>query len=66
MNTTPATIALALIAIAALISGAIITTTGADAAALWAIAGTAAGAIGGAIIPTRSTSFPTLPPTTLP
>lgn len=56
MNTTPATIALALIAIASLIAGAIVTTSGADAAALWAIAGTAAGAIGGAVIPSRSTA----------
>lgn len=53
MNTTPATIALALIAIAALIAGAIVSTSGTDASALWAIAGTAAGAIGGAVIPSR-------------
>ena len=54
MNSLPATIALALIAVAALVSGSIVTSSGSDASALWAIAGTAAGAIGGAVMPTRS------------
>ena len=54
MNTLPATIALAVIAVAALIAGAIVTSSGNDGSALWAIAGTAAGAIGGAVIPGRN------------
>ena len=53
MNTLPATIALALIAVAALVSGSLVTSSGSDASALWAIAGTAAGAIGGAVMPSR-------------
>jgi hypothetical protein len=53
VNTLPATIALALIAVAALVSGSIVTSSGSDASALWAIAGTAAGAIGGAVMPSR-------------
>jgi hypothetical protein len=52
MNTLPATIALALIALTAIIAGAVVSASGtADASALWALAGTAAGAIGGAMIP---------------
>lgn len=66
MNTLPATIALAVIAVAALISGAVISNTAADPSALWAIAGTAAGAIGGAMVPNRSSSSVTAPPVTLP
>lgn len=66
MNSLPATIALAVIAIASVISGAIVTTSGADAAALWAIAGTAAGAIGGAIIPQNARNGQTYNPVTTP
>lgn len=61
MNSLPATIALAVIAVAALIAGAIVSTAGTDASALWAIAGTAAGAIGGAIIPSSSRTAPPSP-----
>lgn len=63
MNTLPATIALAVIAVAALTAGAIVNTSAGDASALWAIAGTAAGAIGGAVMPSRQTITTTAPPT---
>ena len=54
MNNQLQTIALSLIALAAVIAGAVVSSTGTDASALWAIAGTAAGAIGGALMPSRS------------
>jgi hypothetical protein len=66
VKTLPATIALALIAVAALVSGAIVTSGGSDASALWAIAGTAAGAIGGAVMPSRVSTPTTESPVTLP
>jgi len=56
MNNTVQTLALAAIALAALIAGAVVASAGTDASALWAIAGTAAGAIGGAIMPSRTPS----------
>lgn len=66
MNSLPATIALAVIAVASVIAGAIVTASGSDAAALWAIAGTAAGAIGGAVIPNTGRASSTPPAVTLP
>lgn len=66
MNSLSSTIALGLIALAAVISGAIVTTSGADASALWAIAGTSAGALGGAMIPSRNGTNPTPGAVTLP
>lgn len=53
MTNYVATIALAVIALAALIAGSVVVTSGADASALWAIAGAAGGAIGGAIMPQK-------------
>lgn len=58
MTTLPAVIALALIACAAVIAGAIVAGNGSDASALWAIAGTAAGAIGGALVPRSAAPLP--------
>lgn len=66
MNSLPSTIALGLIALAAVIAGAIVTTSGSDASALWAIAGTSAGALGGAMIPARNVSTPHPGAVTLP
>jgi hypothetical protein len=66
MNSLPSTIALGLIAIAALVSGAIVTNSGNDASALWAIAGTAAGALGGAIVPSRSVNTQAPPEVSFP
>ena len=58
MNTLPAVIALALIAVSAVIAGAIVVSQSVDASALWAIAGTAAGAIGGALVPRSAAPLP--------
>jgi hypothetical protein len=54
MNSLPATISLGLIALTAIISGAVVSSSNGDPAALFALAGTAAGAIGGAMIPRQS------------
>lgn len=66
MNTIPAVIALAVIAVAAVIAGAIVTASSADASALWAIAGTSAGAIGGAMVPSRNPANASPPAVTVP
>lgn len=49
-------ITLAVLALAAIVGGVILTTSGHDAGTLWTLAGTAAGAIGGAIMPGASAS----------
>jgi hypothetical protein len=61
MNNYVQTLALAAIALAALIAGAVVSVSGTDASALWAIAGTAAGAIGGALMPGKSPALKGFP-----
>lgn len=53
MRNNASTAALGLIAMAAIIAGAIVSASGADPAALWAIAATASGAVGGAMLPAQ-------------
>lgn len=45
---------LGVLALAAIVGGVILTTSGYDAATLWTLAGTAAGAIGGVLMPSSS------------
>ena len=53
---------LGVLALAAIIGGVILTTSGYDAATLWTLAGTAAGAIGGVLMPSApSSSAPSAP-----
>lgn len=53
---------LGVLALAAIIGGVILTTSGHDAATLWTLAGTAAGAIGGVLMPSApSSSAPSAP-----
>lgn len=52
---------LGVLALAAIIGGVILTTSGHDAATLWTLAGTAAGAIGGVLVPGSSSSAPSAP-----
>jgi len=47
---------LGVLALAAIIGGVILTTSGHDAATLWTLAGTAAGAIGGVLMPNSPSS----------
>ena len=58
-NRTPLGVAvLGALALAAIIGGVILTAGGHDAAMLWALAGTASGAIGGVMMPTSTTPAP--------
>ena len=53
---------LGVLALAAIIGGVILTTSGHDASTLWTLAGTAAGAIGGVLMPSApSSSAPSAP-----
>lgn len=53
---------LGVLALAAIIGGVILTTSGHDAGTLWTLAGTAAGAIGGVLMPSApSSSAPSAP-----
>lgn len=56
---------LGVLALAAIIGGVILTTSGHDAATLWTLAGTAAGAIGGVLMPGASSSSEPSAPLTL-
>lgn len=47
---------LGVLALAAIIGGVILTSSGHDAGTLWTLAGTAAGAIGGVLVPGSSSS----------
>jgi hypothetical protein len=57
-------IMLGVLALAAIIGGVILTSSGHDAGTLWTLAGTAAGAIGGVIVPGISESTPNAPAAT--